>query len=695
MLRKERPSSPNMCRQVWLPFALTLALLASTTRGQAPQDCVSINAALTAANVSLTPAAAQTDCCQFFWASGTNSNADDYYENFVNCAGGRVTRIQFINYNFGSLRYFQNLTALTLLFVRNASIAETIPTWLSTMTNITKLDFNDNGMSGTLEVIGQLPKLTAFSLSNNSFSGSLSWLSNATQLEQIYLDQNQFTGDFPDISNLKSLTNLAVGMNQFTGTLPDLGNFPQLIGVSFYSNGFSGTIPSLSKNTNLVSVNFNNNSLTGPLPDPSNSPKLQYYGIMNNKGITGSIPKGLFTLLNLQTIALSSNSLSGSVDAGLSGMTQLSTLWFDHNPDLNGVLPDLSQLTNLKSLDLSYTGLSGALRLASGVGSTFCDVSSTKLCLVGGSTSSIPSRCQINGGNALAACPAGTSTSSTQTSAGGAASQTATASTGAGQDSSQTGGSNGGSSLGPIIGGVIGGIVALAIVAGLAFFLLRRRDTTPKSGPTSYVPYQRAPTSPPGPQFSPPPPQPFGSPNQFATGQQYGQNQQMANVGSYTSPPVSVSQVSMGSNPSSGFTGINYNSATFGANVPLLAPPGSIGTVNSATSSNSSKVNDVYIVAQPYVANQQDEMTCQQGQKVFVSDLFVDEWCKGLNLETMQTGIVPFAILVPANQPSLVQSRILSGSVFQPHARGQSVGVGSAINIGDQGTYLGFWRRYT
>ncbi|KXS21297.1 L domain-like protein [Gonapodya prolifera JEL478] len=682
-----------MRRNVWLPSLLAVSLLLSTpVLGQAPQDCVSIFAMFKAANVPITPAAAQTDCCQFYWASGTDANADDYYENFVNCDGGRVTRFQLENYNVGTLDYFQNLTGLLRLNLINAGVTGALPTWLPTLTNLTRISIGDNSMTGSTEVLGQLPNLSDLILRNNSFSGSLAWISSATNLQILSIGYNQFSGDFPSISRLTKLTTVNIGNNAFTGPLPDPANFPMLSSYYVFNNRFSGAIPSISKNTNLVTFNVNNNSLTGSAPDPSNSPKLTYYGVQFNSGLTGNLPDGIFSLRNLDSLILASCSFKGSLGAGLSDMTTLETLWLDHNPGLTGNLPDLRKLTKLSSLDFSSTGLSGPLLLASNTGSTYCDVSNSNLCLSGGSINSIPNRCQTTGGGSkLPACPAGTVTT-TAGAAGGTGTGSSPQGTGTATSSGGTNSNNaasspgGGSSIGPIIGGVVGGIAALLILAGAAFFLLRRKNAN-KSVETPQAPPSQ-------------PPQPYP---QLGQQQQYSQSMYapssypasppMAAVPYMQAPPSHTSLASSAQQQYSNMSGSIYSGQGYGMSAHLLAAPGSVGTVGTTTSTNSTKVNEVYIVGQPYVATQQDELTCQPGEKVFVSDLFVDEWCKGLNLETMQSGMIPYAVLVPANQPSQVQSRMMSGSVYQPHARGQSVGVSSQINLGDQGlaslrTYL-------
>ncbi|KAJ3339546.1 hypothetical protein HDU93_008077 [Gonapodya sp. JEL0774] len=621
---------------------LLVAIAVVGVRAQAPADCVSIFAAFRAGNVTITPAAAATDCCEFLAPNGPDKNADGYFENFVECAGGRVTRIQLIGYNIDSL---SNLTALTLLTVHDNLIAEPLPSWLPNLVNLEKLNLNDNFITGTTGVLGQLRKTTYIDVSGNLLTGNPSWLATSTQLSTIILEKNQLSGTFPDISGLTNLTSLRIGDNQFTGALPSTTSFPALLTYSVYSNKFTGAIPALTNNPLLITFNVNNNSLTGSLPDPSNCPKLTYYGAQKNIGITGTIPAGVFKLANLQTLVLSDDSLSGPLGSGLSDMVQLSTLYLDGNTKLNGTMT---------------------------AGTDFCSLANTNLCLVGGNVNSIPSRCQTGGGKSLAACSSSAGTATSKSSGTGTASASSTATAG-GQSSSDTG--SGGSSLGPIIGGVVGGIAALGLIGGLAWYFGRRRGTKEANSPPS-----TAPGGPPSQPYAP-----LDGQSQFYA-PQYGQPVPQMPPVSYANSPYSqgsmLSNVPQHGSPQN--SGSLYNMGQYGSQVHLMAAPGSMGTLGSSISSTSTKVNEVYVVAQPFLASQEDEMTCEQGQKVFVSDVFPDNWCKALNLESMQSGVVPLAVLVPANQPGMVQSRMLSGSMYQPQARGQSIGAGSTIVSGDQ-----------
>ncbi|KAJ3339545.1 hypothetical protein HDU93_008076 [Gonapodya sp. JEL0774] len=223
---------------------------------------------------------------------------------------------------------------------------------------------------------------------------------------------------------------------------------------------------------------------------------------------------------------------------------------------------------------------------------------------------------------------------------------------------------------------ILGGVAGLGLLGGLAWYFGRHRgakdNSTSGSAAVAATPNQTYPPA-------------NGQPQLYAP--QYGNAvPQMAGI-TYSNQPNSPNTV-MSNVPQQGISQPNsdstYSVGQYGFGANLLAAPGSMATLGSSLSSGSTKVNEVYVVAQPFWATQEDEMTCQQGQKVFVSDVFPDNWCKALNLESMQSGIVPLAVLVPASQPTLVQSRMASGSVFQPLARGQSIGAGSAIVTGDQ-----------
>ncbi|KXS20776.1 L domain-like protein [Gonapodya prolifera JEL478] len=478
-------------------------------------------------------------------------------------------------------------------------------------------------MNGTTDLIGQLPNLTIISLSDNTFSGNPTWIAAPSGQKEIYLDHNRFTGPVPDFSGVTTLTNLNLAFNNFSGSLPSFDRLTEL--VAFFANGnqLTGSILSLSRSTKLFNFQAPNNQLTGSLPDLSNNPRMRYFDVGKNPRISGAIPASFFQLGGLMGLTLSGTNVSGTVGDGLGTMRSLIKIDLS-NTAISGTLPDLSGLANMTDFDVSNTALTGPLLLNKNAVAHLCAVSGTKLCIPSISLDSLPHSCLENGGAQLASCP--------PTATAKASSPTSNASI---SDATQRvgGGSTGNTPLAAILWSVAGCVVAIAILGG--FFLYRRR---PRKLQSQHL-------------------RPDGG------------------------APLAPNQAW---NPSTYI-------ATFKSNLPssAIATQKSVGSQDgqseTSTTTISTKVNDIFMATERFLALQADEISCEVGQKIFVGELFADEWCRAFNLDTKQTGMIPFMILVPAssaNYAMLAKSMLLSGRsrVSEHTPRTQSVSFPSLPN---------------
>ena len=150
-------------------------------------------------------------------------------------------------------------------------------------------------------------------------------------------------------NNTGWLTNAPLG--QWYGvTTDDSGRVTELI---LNDNGLSGSIPAVLGNlSNLKVLNLANPRLTcrrssgqrwvctSSLPAPNR--------------LTGAIPADLARLANLEQLVLDGNQLSGTIPAWLGNLSKLERLSLPGN-QLTGTIPaDLGRLTNLRFLRLSF-----------------------------------------------------------------------------------------------------------------------------------------------------------------------------------------------------------------------------------------------------------------------------------------------------------------------------------------------------
>eukprot|EP00934_Nitzschia_sp_Nitz4_P001128 Nitzschia sp. Nitz4//scaffold130_size63480//45825//46751//NITZ4_006255-RA/size63480-exonerate_protein2genome-gene-0.23-mRNA-1//1//CDS//3329535207//1128//frame0 len=126
--------------------------------------------------------------------------------------------------------------------------------------------------------------------------------------------------------------------------------------------GLTGTIPSeLGLLEHLLGVHLHTNAFTGVLPMTNLPLSLIDLELANNR-ISGTLPSTWATTLpNLETIWVENNRLSGTIPSEWQAMVKIE--WLDLGSNgITGAIPTiLSVMTNLEYLYLEYNDLSGTL----------------------------------------------------------------------------------------------------------------------------------------------------------------------------------------------------------------------------------------------------------------------------------------------------------------------------------------------
>lgn len=133
--------------------------------------------------------------------------------------------------------------------------------------------------------------------------------------------------------------------------------------TALYLSGMNltGSIPKiLGRLTELERLDLGSNSLSDPLPDLSNLKELRTL-LLNDNQFTGAIPKWIGNLESLQSLDMSTNQLTGSIPKELGRLSSLTNLDLYDNK-LTGPLPtSMAGLTNLSYLDLRWNLLSSPM----------------------------------------------------------------------------------------------------------------------------------------------------------------------------------------------------------------------------------------------------------------------------------------------------------------------------------------------
>lgn len=240
----------------------------------------------------------------------------------VLCSGSRVTAIQ----------------------IGNQSLAGTLPPEIGNLTALTRLELQNNRISGALPSLARLSLLQFLLLHDNLFSSiPPNFFSGLTSLTAVYLDYNPFkpwqipaslrdadglvnfsansanvSGSVPDFlaTSFPSLDHLALAFNLLSGQLPATfagsGIRSLWLNNQVGGNSLSGSISVVQNMTALEQLWLHSNSFYGPLPDFSGLVGLRDLMIRDNK-LTGPVPRSLTSLKSLTRVALTNNFFQGSV----------------------------------------------------------------------------------------------------------------------------------------------------------------------------------------------------------------------------------------------------------------------------------------------------------------------------------------------------------------------------------------------
>ena len=264
--------------------------------------------------------------------------------------------------------------------------------WLSV------LDINSNpGITGTLPTLPSSYPLSQAHLDFLSLSGTIPDSLFTSTLTQLYLTSNQLTGTLPTtVGNSIGLQFLSVSANAaLSGSVPDsICQCTQLQNLDLSDNQFT-TIPGCfgtAVGSRMQVFNVGNNALDMTMPlNWCDFTSLSIFHVQNNAGLvgtlpscianwnrtirditvkstglSGTIPAGIFLMVELRILMLSQSEFSGEIPNQFGNLTNLTTVDFNGNPLspglINGSFPvTLFQLSTVQSISIQYTHIRGPI----------------------------------------------------------------------------------------------------------------------------------------------------------------------------------------------------------------------------------------------------------------------------------------------------------------------------------------------
>nr|XP_023923589.1 receptor-like kinase TMK4 [Quercus suber] len=268
-------------------------------------------------------------------------------------------------------------TSLVTFYASNANIIGSLPDIFGSFPSLQDLRLSYNNLNGTLpKSFGESGIQNLWLNSQqNGLSGTIDVLSSMTQLSQVWLFKNQFTGPIPDLSNCTSLFDLQLRDNQFTGLIPaSLMSIPSLRNVSLDNNVLQGSypqFPSSVTNHTLGSINRFCKNTPGPCC-PLVTTLLEIasafgYPIKLANSWTGNNACTGWTFINCDsqgniiTINFAKQQFVGAISPVFAKLPSLRNLYLNDN-NLTGSIPDaLTNMTSLQVLDVSNNNLTGLI----------------------------------------------------------------------------------------------------------------------------------------------------------------------------------------------------------------------------------------------------------------------------------------------------------------------------------------------
>ncbi|CAJ2646891.1 unnamed protein product [Trifolium pratense] len=275
---------------------------------------------------------------------------------------------------------FHTLPNIQMFGIAKNQFSGPIPTSINASSSINFLDIPDNNFVGQVPSLGKLKDLYHLNLERNNLGhlvGLISLYLESNHLEGVIpttfgkfqklqllsLRNNQLSGDIPHfVGNLSQLFILDLYDNTFEGNIPpSIGNCQKLQYLKLSQNKFRGTIPlevfNLFSLTNLLDLSHN--SLSGSLPKEVGMLKNIDWLDVSENHLSGNIPETIGECVSLEYLNLQGNSFNGTIPSSLASHKGLRYLDLSRN-QFYGPIPDAMQnISSLEYLDVSYNMLEG------------------------------------------------------------------------------------------------------------------------------------------------------------------------------------------------------------------------------------------------------------------------------------------------------------------------------------------------
>ncbi|CAI0406729.1 unnamed protein product [Linum tenue] len=192
----------------------------------------------------------------------------------------------------GDLPYLQTLT-----FRKLTNVTGSVPSWLSTLKNLTYLDLSFNSLTGSIPgQLAELPNLDALHLDRNGLTGPIpdSFGRFGGKFPSLYLSHNRLSGQIPpSMANYNTDFSIDLSRNRLEGDASMLfGAEKSVLFVDISRNLFEFDFSKIAAfPPNMTNLDVNHNRIYGSIPAAMARLDLQFLNVSYNR-LCGEIPAG-------------------------------------------------------------------------------------------------------------------------------------------------------------------------------------------------------------------------------------------------------------------------------------------------------------------------------------------------------------------------------------------------------------------
>ncbi|WP_052435969.1 leucine-rich repeat domain-containing protein [Neochlamydia sp. EPS4] len=203
-----------------------------------------------------------------------------------------------------------------------------LPPEIGQLSQLQKLELNQNQLTALPAEIGQLSQLQGLHLHQNQLTALPAEIGQLSQLQALNLNQNQLTALPAEIGQLSKLRWLHLNQNQLIALPAEIGQLSQLQALELNQNQLTSLPTEIGQLSQLQALNLNQNQLTALSIEIGQLSELQWLDLNQNQ--LTCLPEEIGQLSELVKLELNQNQLT-ALPVEIGQLSQLTRLYLNQN----------------------------------------------------------------------------------------------------------------------------------------------------------------------------------------------------------------------------------------------------------------------------------------------------------------------------------------------------------------------------